>query len=163
LVQSFTPRMPLLKATIVFGLGRRRWSSQQCYLRCLRALKLHHKSTTNRSNGNSSITVDRMCSKLCPSSHDASTVLGVVNKLDRRRVLLTTRSTCGEFFYVESLGQSFRGRYPYFRRYPKLLLIQCRWNETYVAKTSSIGAVVSTQYWLVTDIHIDTRRQHVPR
>ena len=157
-MQSFTPRMPLLKATIVFGLGRRRWSSQQCYLRCLRALKLHHKSTTNRSNGNSSITVDRMCSKLCPS-----TVLGVVNKLDRRRVLLTTRSTCGEFFYVESLGQSFRGRYPYFRRYPKLLLIQCRWNETYVAKTSSIGAVVSTQYWFVTDIHIDTRRQHVPR
>ena len=36
LVQSFTARMPLLAATGAFGLGRRRWSSQQCYLHCLR-------------------------------------------------------------------------------------------------------------------------------
>jgi len=37
------------------------------------------------------------CNKLCAFSHDASTVahVGVVNRLDRRRrVLLTTRSTC---------------------------------------------------------------------
>ena len=34
------------------------------------------------------------CSKLRASSHDASTVVGVVNKLDRRRVLLTTRLIC---------------------------------------------------------------------
>ena len=33
LVQSFTAHMPLLTATSIFGLGRRRWSSrQQCYL-----------------------------------------------------------------------------------------------------------------------------------
>ena len=32
LVQSFTARMPLLTATSKFGLGWRRWSSQQCYL-----------------------------------------------------------------------------------------------------------------------------------
>jgi len=33
------------------------------------------------------------CNKLCASSHDASAVISVVNKLDRRRVLLTTRLT----------------------------------------------------------------------
>ena len=37
--------------------------------------------------------------KLYASSHDASTVVGVVNKLSRRRVLLTTRSNFrGEIF-----------------------------------------------------------------
>ena len=35
LVQSFTVCMPLLIATSTFGLGRRRWSSQQCYVHCL--------------------------------------------------------------------------------------------------------------------------------
>ena len=40
LVQSFTARMPLLKANRALGLGRKRWSSpQQCYLRCLRTYK----------------------------------------------------------------------------------------------------------------------------
>jgi len=35
LVQSFTARMPLLKPTSRFRLGRRRWSSpQQCHLHC---------------------------------------------------------------------------------------------------------------------------------
>jgi len=34
-VQSFTAHMPLLTATSTFGLGRRCWSSQQCYLHCL--------------------------------------------------------------------------------------------------------------------------------
>ena len=39
------------------------------------------------------------CNKLGVSSHDASTVVGVVNKLDYRRVLLTTPLTCsGEIF-----------------------------------------------------------------
>ena len=33
--QSFTARMPLLTATSAFRLGRRRSSSQQCYLWCL--------------------------------------------------------------------------------------------------------------------------------
>ena len=40
-MQSLTARMPLLMATSVFGLGRRRWSSYlQCYLHCLRTSKL---------------------------------------------------------------------------------------------------------------------------
>ena len=37
-MQSFTARVPLLSATSAFGLGRRRWSSQQCYLHCLRTI-----------------------------------------------------------------------------------------------------------------------------
>ena len=46
------------------------------------------------------LTRPRTCNKLCASSHDASTVESVVNKLDRRWVLLTTRSTCrGEIFH----------------------------------------------------------------
>ena len=50
--------------------------------------------------------------------------IGVVNKLDRRRrrVLLTTRSTCrGEIFSV----RTSRGKYPNFWRYPNFLVIQC--------------------------------------
>ena len=31
-MQSFTARKPLLTTTSAFGLRRRRWSSQQCYL-----------------------------------------------------------------------------------------------------------------------------------
>ena len=46
-MQSFTARMPLLTATSGFGLGRRRWSSQQCYLHCLRTAKC---STWNASS-----------------------------------------------------------------------------------------------------------------
>ena len=34
-VQSFTVSMPLLTTTNAFGSGRRRLSSQQCYLHCL--------------------------------------------------------------------------------------------------------------------------------
>jgi len=34
------------------------------------------------------------CNKPRASSHDASTVVDVVDKLDSRRVSLTTRSTC---------------------------------------------------------------------
>ena len=34
------------------------------------------------------------CNKLCSSGHDASIVVGVIYKLDRRRVLWTTRPTC---------------------------------------------------------------------
>jgi len=46
--------------------------------------KIHNKPKW----GSYGVTVDRRV----VNSHDASTVAGVVNKLDRRRVLLTTRS-----------------------------------------------------------------------
>jgi len=39
------------------------------------------------------------CNKQCESGHRASTVIGVIHKLDRRRVLLTC---CGEIFKVHS-------------------------------------------------------------
>ena len=40
-MQSFTACIPLLTATSAFRLGRRCWSSpQQCYLHCLRTLRL---------------------------------------------------------------------------------------------------------------------------
>jgi len=39
------------------------------------------------------------CNKQCESGHDASTVIGVIHKLDRRRDLLTC---CGEIFKVHS-------------------------------------------------------------
>ena len=42
LVQSFTAHMPLLTATSAFGLQRRRWSSQQCYLHCLSTVTATH-------------------------------------------------------------------------------------------------------------------------
>ena len=51
------------------------------------------------------------CSKLCASSHDARDVVGVIHKLDRRRVLLNTPSTCrGEIFQVQRSGQSSGNR-----------------------------------------------------
>ena len=60
--------------------------------------KLYDKYTTDRSNGVRALRWTDVCNKLCASSHDASTVVDrrrcVVNKLDRRRALLTTRSTC---------------------------------------------------------------------
>jgi len=43
LVQSFTARVPLLTVTSALGLGRRHWSSQQCYLHCLRTTSVHLK------------------------------------------------------------------------------------------------------------------------
>jgi len=54
------------------------------------------------------------CNKLYDSNNDASKVAGVIHKLDRRRVLLTSRSTCrGEIFWVQAkfpTGKCFRGR-----------------------------------------------------
>ena len=39
------------------------------------------------------------CNKRCSPSHDASTLVSVVNKLDRQQILLKTRLTCrGEIF-----------------------------------------------------------------
>ena len=81
-----------------------------------------YKSTTNRSElehrGRG------LCSKLgARYSHGTATVVSVVNKLDRRRVLLTglTWSTCHG---KTCLGNSSRGKYPYFSRYPNFLKTQ---------------------------------------
>ena len=56
------------------------------------------------------VTVDRRVVK----SHDASTVVGVVNKLDRRRVLMTTRSTAVAKFSKYSVWDKVPDNYHYF-------------------------------------------------
>jgi len=85
--------------------------------------------------------------------------IGVVNKLNCwqwRRVLLTMWSTCrGKIFWVRSLEQSPREKYPNFRRY---------WNYFITAwhKWKEAGFSESFRYhtglW-----QTDTRRQQIPR
>jgi len=69
------------------------------------------------------------CNKLRVSSNYASIVVGVIHKLDRRRVLLTTRSTCRSEISSKS---RVRGKVPegstliFLRSYPNF-------------KTASVG------------------------
>ena len=120
-------------------------------------VQLYNKSTTNRSNAVRGLQLID-CSKQ-PRLVDCR--IGVVNKLDRRRrVLLTTRSTCrGEIFQVRSMEQSFRWKYSNFWRYRNFLITQklwAGWKETCVPNTSSIRPVVSIQHRFVTDRQTDT-------
>jgi len=59
-------------------------------------------------------------------------VVHVIHRLDRRRVLLTTPSTCrGEIFWSQSLWQSSMGKYPNFWQIPKFPYntVWDRWKE----------------------------------
>ena len=119
------------------------------------------------------------------NSQDASTVVRVVNKIDRRRVLLTTRSTCrGEIFQVQSWRQR---EVPSFWRYPYFLIntVNDRWNKAsisevttlwrytnlfiiiiiIVSKTISIRLTIFAELRLVTFRHsvTDTEPWHIPR
>ena len=68
-----------------------------------------------------------MCNRLRASCYEVPPVIGVNNKLDHWRVLLTTQSTYhGDIFQVQSLGQNSRQQYPYFRRCLNFLITQCR-------------------------------------
>jgi len=74
-----------------------------------------------------------------------------------RRVLLTTRSTFrGEIFQVQRLGQSSRGKCPYFRKYPNFLVMCCG-TESSHTEISLICSAVFTELRLVTDT--ETGRQ----
>jgi len=123
------------------------------------------QTTTNRSNG-LRVTVDRRV----VNSNDASIVLGVVNKLDRRRVLLKTRSTT-KLSLGHEFGTKFQGGVPLFLETPEFPYntVYDIWKKVSVLKTSSILPVVSVQYRLVTDGRTDgqangqTRRQQMPR
>jgi len=76
---------------------------------------LYNKLTAGRSTGANGLRL----TKGVVNSHDASTVVGVVNKFVLQRVLLTTRSNCsGEIFWVLSLGQHSGGKFPYIWIYP---------------------------------------------
>jgi len=82
---------------------------------------------------------------------NTSTVASVVNKLDYRWVLLTALSTCrGEFFQVQSLGHSFRGKYHKFWKRPKCPKFPYSsvpqveaWKEVY---SSSFRTVISNRW-----------------
>jgi len=90
------------------------------------------KSTTNRSIW---VYGRPTCNKLCAPSYSVDR--RAVNKLDRRRVLLTIRSTChGEIFQVRRLGQNFRRK----------------WRQS-----SSIRSAISTELRLITDTDRQTR------
>ena len=90
----------------------------------------------------------------------------VFSKLDRRRwrrVLLTTLSTCrGEIVSSKSevwdrvleLSSVIFGDTQISLQHE----VCDRWKEASMSKTNSIRPVVSTQYWLVTDRQMDTRR-----
>jgi len=57
---SFTAHMPLLMATSMFGLERRRWNSpQQCYLHCLHSPYLTCSQIWFQINGNKKLSYRR--------------------------------------------------------------------------------------------------------
>ena len=99
---------------------------------------LHNCSITTCTTNSERIEVMELegysrptCNKLCSSGHDSSIVVGVIYKLDRRRVSSTTRPTCrGIIFQVQSLRQTSRGKYLWFLRYSDFLTTQCTiWYE----------------------------------
>jgi len=67
-----------------------------------------------------------MCNKLCASSNDASIVVGVIHKLDRRQFCRPHERLDEAKFLKSGVRQSIRGKYPYFQRYPNVLITQCR-------------------------------------
>ena len=77
--------------------------------------KLYSKSTANRSNGVRGLQLTDVTCSNQPRLVDCRT--GVINRIDRRRVLLTTRSTCrGEVFKSE-FRTKFQRDVPLFWRY----------------------------------------------
>ena len=89
--------------------------------------------------------------------------IGVVNKLDCRRVLLTTLLTCrGEIFKVQSWGQSSGGQVPNFWRYPHFLKAQCRIDaKNQLDSSSRFDTILACDRQ--TDGQTITQRQHIPR
>ena len=80
------------------------------------------------------------------NSHDTSTVVGVVNPLDRRRVLLTTRSTCrDEIFKVQILWQRSDGNTVIFQIPGSVMM------TVIMTMIISIGSAVLAQLMLYSD------------
>ena len=78
----------------------------------------YHQGTTQHN-------VCHNCKKTVNSATMCSTIVGVIHKFNRRWVLMTTRihhrPAMAKIFLVQSLGQSSRGRWPYFWRYSNFL------------------------------------------
>ena len=76
------------------------------------------------------------CNKLRTSSHNKSTVVSVVNELDRRRVLLTTRSTCRRKILSSEFRAKFQKEVHSFPDVPDFLYntVYDRWKEALMQK-----------------------------
>ena len=76
---------------------------------------MHQTAQKNRSKIELEHYSRRSCSKLCARwVNSPDTLRRVINKLDRRRVLLTTWSTCRGEISVQNLGQSSRRSWMFF-------------------------------------------------
>jgi len=83
----------------------------------------------------------------------------VVDKLDRRRVMLRIRSLCVAKFSKSRAGTKFQRKVPSFLRYPNFLIKQCRIAGRKLPcrkPCSSILSVVFIELQLVTDVHRQT-------
>ena len=99
-----------------------------------------------------------------PSIHDMANGVSAVNKLNHRRVLLTTRSTCRGKIFLE-FGTKFQKEVPLFLEIPAFPFntVQDRWQEASTRKPSSICPVVSIQYQTVTDRQTDIHNDSIYR
>ena len=99
-----------------------------------------------------------------PSIHDMATGVSAVNKLNHRRVLLTTRSTCRGKIFLE-FGTKFQKEVPLFLEIPAFPFntVQNRWQEASTQIPSSICPVVSIQYQTVTDRQTDIHNDSIYR
>jgi len=66
--------------------------------------KLYNESRTNRSDAQLQGYSRQTCNKLYTPGHEASTITGVIHKLDRRRILTTPPTCRGEIILVQSSG-----------------------------------------------------------
>ena len=66
--------------------------------------KLHNESRTNRSDAQLQGYSRQTCNKLYAPGHEASTITGVIHKLDCRRILTTPPTCRGEIILVQSSG-----------------------------------------------------------
>ena len=66
--------------------------------------KLYNESRTNRSDAQLQGYSRQTCNKLYAPGHEASTITGVIHKLDRRRILTTPPTCRGEIILVQSSG-----------------------------------------------------------
>ena len=104
--------------------------------------KLHNKFTTNQSSG---IRASRTCSVYVrPAMTHRLSVVNVVNKPHRRWVCWQYESICLAKSSVQSLGQSFRGKYRGYGNirisfyYSKSNKVYNRWKKPCMPNTGSI-------------------------
>ena len=105
-------------------------------------------------------TQSTICNNLCASSSDMSTVVRVIHKLDQQRVLLITQIDlpCRNSL-SQSFGQSSRGKYPYFWRYPNFLIDKCRIGRRKLHGENELDLFLCFHRTPICDRRTDTDRQ----